>query len=68
VPEDYRGMSIPVRVSGNIYEPAVSLDVAAGIMASQNANIVNLAGEAAGELLEGLLGKKKDKPKKKDRE
>ncbi len=68
VPEDYRGMSIPVRVSGNIYEPAVSLDVAAGIMASQNANIVNQAGEAAGELLEGLLGKKKDKPKKKDRE
>ena len=42
------------------------MDIAAGIMASQNADIVNQAGEAASLLLEELLGKKKDKPNKKD--
>ncbi|MCW8924731.1 MAG: AsmA family protein [Xanthomonadales bacterium] len=66
LPVDYRNLSFPVRVSGNLYEPDISLDIAAGIMASQNANIVNEAGEAAGSLLQELLGKKKDKPKKKD--
>ena len=66
LPEDYRSIVVPVRVSGSLYEPRISMDIAAGIMASQNANIVNKVGEAAGDLLDGLLGKKKDKPKKKD--
>lgn len=66
LPADYSNMSVPLRISGNLYEPNISLDIAAGIMASQNANIVNQASAAAGELLEGLLGKKKDRPRKKD--
>ncbi len=61
VPEEYRGVSIPVRISGDLYEPDISLDIAAGLIASQNANIVNKAGEEASTLLKGLLRKKKDK-------
>lgn len=66
LPEEYRNVSVPVRVTGNLFEPDISMDIAAGIMASQNADIVNQADEAASLLLEELLGKKKDKPNKKD--
>lgn len=65
VPQEYRGLSVPVRLSGRLFEPDVSLDIAAGTLAPRNADIVNKAGEAASSLLEGLLGNKKDKPKKK---
>jgi len=61
LPADYRSIMIPVRISGKLYEPDVSMDVAAGIMAPENANIVN---QAARTLLEGLLDKKKDRQKK----
>lgn len=57
LPEDYRDVMVPVRVSGSLYEPGFSLDVATGIMASQNAKSLN---KAVDELLEGLLGNKKE--------
>jgi len=61
VPPDYRDVSIPVRITGNLYEPNVSLDIDAGITASQREKMANKAGEVADALLEGLRGKKKDR-------
>jgi AsmA protein len=61
MPADYRDISIPVRITGQMWEPNVSLDIAAGITASQRAKMANKAGEVADALLQGLSSKKKDK-------
>jgi AsmA protein len=61
LPEEYRGIAIPVRVSGSLFEPRVSLDLAGGIAAANKAQLFDKAGDAAGKLLEGLFGKKDDK-------
>jgi len=63
VPEDFRDVSIPVRITGRLSEPDLSADIAAGITASQNAKLANKADEVANALLQGLRAKKKDKEK-----
>jgi len=63
VPEDFRDVSIPVRITGRLSEPDLSADIAAGIIASQNAKLANKADEVANALLQGLRAKKKDKEK-----
>lgn len=63
LPEDYRDVMVPVRVSGSLYDPGFSLDVATGIMASQNAKSLN---KAVDQLLDGLLGDKKEEKQRQD--
>jgi AsmA protein len=61
LPEEYRGIAIPIRVSGNLFEPTVTLDLVGGIVAANEARLLDKAGDAADQLLEGLFGKKDDK-------
>lgn len=56
------GTTIPIRLTGNLYEPDFKVDIAAALINSQKDEI----GKKANELLGGLLGGKKDKKKKKD--
>lgn len=66
LPEEYRGVAIPVRLGGKLSAPSVSLDVAGGIIAAQKLQLGDTAGELADQLLKGLLGGEKDKQDEKD--
>jgi AsmA protein len=61
LPKEYRGIPIPLRVSGSLSDPSVTFDLAGGIAAAHKAQLFDKAGDAAGKLLEGLFGKKGDK-------
>jgi AsmA protein len=63
LPDEYRGIAIPVRVSGNLFDPNVAFDVAGGIAAAQKAQLLGKAGELLGDLLGG-----KDKKKNRERD
>ncbi len=56
------GNAIPIRLSGNLYEPDYKIDVAAAILSSQK----DLIEEKKNELFNKLLGGKKKKDDKKD--
>ena len=63
--DQLRGVPIPVKISGSMYEPDVSVDVVAGLTGSQKAKLDEKKDELAKSLLDDLLGSKKDKKKKK---
>ena len=56
------GVAIPIRLTGNIYEPDYKVDVVAAVAASQK----DVIDEKANELIGKLLGGKKDKKKNKE--
>ena len=64
--DQLRGVPIPVRISGNMYELDIAVDVVAGLTGSQKAKLDEKKDELTKSLLDGLLGSKKDKKKKKD--
>lgn len=61
-PAELRDVSIPVKVTGKLYSPNLSVDLNAGLSSAQKAQIANKAGELSRALLEGLRSDKKDQP------
>ena len=59
------GVPIPVKITGNMYEPDVSVDVVAALTGSQKAKLDEKKDELANSLLDQVFGSKKDKNKKK---
>jgi AsmA protein len=58
------GYAIPIKLTGNLYEPDFKIDIAAAIVGSQKEAI----GKKANDLLGGLLGGSKKKKKNKDKD
>lgn len=56
------GYAIPIRLTGNLYEPDFKVDIAAAIVGSQK----EMISKKASDLLGGLLGGNKDKKKKEE--
>jgi AsmA protein len=59
------GVPIPIKITGNMYEPDFSLGVVAGLTGSQKAKLDEKKDELANKLLGEVFGSKKDKKKKK---
>lgn len=59
------GVPIPVKITGNMYEPDFSVDVVAGLTGSQKAKLDEKKDELTSSLLDQVFGSKKDKKKKK---
>lgn len=58
------GVAVPIRLSGNLYEPDYKVDVAAAILSSQK----DLIDEKKNELINKLLGGKKKKDDKEEQD
>lgn len=63
--EKFSGVPIPVKISGSLYEPDISVDVIAGLTGSQKAKLDKKKDELTGSVLNKVFGGKKDKKKKK---
>ncbi len=50
---DLKGIPIPVKMSGNLYEPAIRVDIVAALAASQKEKVTKKADEYIGKLLGG---------------
>lgn len=50
---DLKGIAIPVKMSGNLYEPAIKVDVVSALAASQKEKVTKKADEYIGKLLGG---------------
>jgi len=50
---DLKGVAVPVRMSGNLYEPAIKVDIVAALAASQKEKLTKKADEYIGNLLGG---------------
>lgn len=50
---DLKGIPVPVKMSGNLYEPAIKVDIVAALAASQKEKLTNKADEYIGNLLGG---------------
>ncbi len=50
---DLNGVSIPVKLSGNLYEPDIRVDIVAALAGSQKEKITRKADEYIGNLLGG---------------
>jgi len=63
--EQLSGVPIPVKLTGNMYEPDVSVDAVAALTGSQKAKLNEKKDELTNSLLDQVFGNKKDKKKKK---
>lgn len=50
---DLKGIPIPLKMSGNLYEPAIRVDIVAALAASQKEKVTKKADEYLGKLLGG---------------
>jgi AsmA protein len=55
------GIPIPIRISGSLYEPKVSVDLVAAVTESQKAKINEKTNELTNKLFDKLLGTQEDK-------
>ncbi len=55
-----QGVPIPIRLSGNLYDPSIKVDIAAALSASQKAKIETKKDELKDKVLGKLLGGKDD--------
>lgn len=64
------GIPIPIKISGSLYDPKISIDFVGAVTESQKARIDEKKTELTNKLFDKLLGgdKEKDKKKKRDRE
>ena len=53
---DLKGIPVPVKMSGNLYEPAIKVDIVAALAASQKEKLTKKADEYIGNLLGGDEG------------
>ena len=66
--ERISGVPVPIKISGSLYEPDISVDVIAGLTGSQKAKLDKKKDELTGSLLDNVFGSKKDKKKKKKKD
>ncbi len=66
--EKISGVPIPIKITGSLYEPDISVDVIAGLTGSQKAKLDQKKDELAGSLLDKVFGSKKDKKKNKKKD